>query len=234
MKKIIVGIILAAALASGFAAKKRIKDHITETKLGSFDEFEIGSGTLKTKKMASSDLSAQDFIVKFNPRKNTASLHYKKLGLKERLIFDVDGRNTLIEAYKAYLADYEAKNLNRKKTKFEPQYGQARMKIDWGAFSYNMTAHPKADFGYIFFGKSPYFAIRVHSIKSEETKDGIAPEYSGAILYFTRAELKDLAEALSEETISKGMQDLVVNYAGDDYLEDNDKTADGEEDYIEK
>ncbi|MCQ2242295.1 hypothetical protein [Treponema sp.] len=221
MKKIIATLILAAAFCSGFAAKKGLKDHITETKLGSYDEFETGSGSLKTKKLTGAELNAQDFIVKFNPRKNTASLHYKKLGLKERLIFDADGRKAFIDAYKAYLADYDAKNLNRKKTKFENAYGQARMRVDWGAFTYNTKAHPKAEFGYIFAGKSPYFAIRVRSIKSEESHDGITPEYSGALLYFNRSQAGDLAEALSEETISNGMASIVNEVANDDdYTED--------------
>ena len=49
MKKIFALIVLVAAFCSAFAAKNRMKDHITETKLGSYDEFEIGSGSLKTK-----------------------------------------------------------------------------------------------------------------------------------------------------------------------------------------
>lgn len=240
MKKIFALIVLVAAFCSAFAAKNRMKDHITETKLGSYDEFEIGSGSLKTKKAIGAGLGSQDFIVNFNPRKNTASLHYKKLGMKERLIFDMDGRKSFIEAYNAYLADYDAKKLNRKKTKFENAYGQARMRVDWGAFTYNMNAHPKAEFGYLFAGKSPYFAIRVRSIKSEESHDGITPEYSGALLYFNRSQAGDLAEALSEKTISETMQSLLApKEASDDYVEESNYIEDDSEsenntEYLEK
>ena len=47
MKKIIAGIILASAVVCGFAAKPRLKDHITEIRLGKYEPAELGTGTMR-------------------------------------------------------------------------------------------------------------------------------------------------------------------------------------------
>ena len=58
MKKIIAGIILASAVACGFAAKPRLKDHITEIRLGKYEPAELGTGTRRLEKTFGHELVA--------------------------------------------------------------------------------------------------------------------------------------------------------------------------------
>ena len=114
----------------------------------------------------------------------------------------------------------------------------ARAKIEWGPFQYSSYADPKISMGYVFVGKSPYFCIKIPSTKSNQRKGDTQIEYGGNLLYFTRAQAKDLVDAIAEEEIQSAVQSqMVVLPADDDYdsgeYEETDLPAEENTDYEE-
>ena len=211
---------LLGIFSMAFAREKNIKNHVTETRLGGFDEIELVTSSLNIKKFANNKLNQEEYTVLLVPRKGTVALKYKRLGLKEKLTLDADARVSLSESYRSYLSDYEEKKLDRSKKKFEAKYSKARVRMDWGAFTYNSNVETIAEYGYMFVGKSPYFAIHIKSAKSEESKSDITPEYSGSILFFTRSQLKTLVESISEENISNTLSNLTNESLNEDDYEE--------------
>ena len=221
MKKIIAGIILASAVVCGFAAKPRLKDHITEIRLGKYEPAELGTGTMRLEKTFGHELVAVEFSVMVYPKNGTAGLLYKNggIGIKERILFDKDARDALRAAYEQYIDDYENKRLERQK-KFVKAYGVARTKLEWGPFQYSTYVEPKTYFGYVFVGKSPYFGIRIPDTVSPQKKGDVDVHYVGNLLYFTRAQIKDLVEAMDEEGLFEAIESQkIVLPANDEYEE---------------
>lgn len=228
MKKIIAGIILASVVAMGFAAKNKIKDHVTETKMGKYDDVEIGSGTLRYKALLKQELQAAEVSVMLYPKRGLVGIEFKKgIGHKERVLFDADARKALKEAYEQYIDDYENKKLDKKKTKYERKYGYARVKTEWGPFQYSSYAEPKASFGYIFVGKSPYFALKIPQTKSDQKKGDVVVEYADSLFYFTRSQIKEIVDAMTEEKIGEAIDSLRIDLpTADEYEEADDEASD--------
>lgn len=220
MKKIIAALIMSSAVFLGFAARKGLKSHITEVSMGKYDDMEIGNGTLRLRKFMSQELQPKDYTVILYPRRGVAGLHYKKIITeKDRILFDYDARRALISAFESYKAEFDGKKLDRKKSKFEPKYGFARAKIEWGPLQYTSYADPKIGFGYVFVGKSPYFCINVPGTKSDQRIGDVLVEYCGVLLYFTRSQAEDLVKAMEEEVIGAAIESQIVQLPSDDVYE---------------
>lgn len=206
------------------AARKapRVKDKIDIVKMGKYDPVELGSGTMRLKKLITSNLEAKDFSVMLYPRQGTTGILYKRTPNKERLLLDKDGRDAVIKSYQAYLKDFEDKKLDRKKTKFEPAYEYARAKIEWGPVQYSSYADPRIVMGYIFVGKSPYFCINIPNTKSDQKRTDIEVKYGGILIYFTRSQAQDLVTALSEKEIQEALNSFIVELPDDDVYDDDD------------
>lgn len=217
MKRIIAVIVMASAVVLGFAARKGLKSHITEVSMGKYEDVELGNGTLRLKKIMGKELQPKDFTVVLYPRRGVAALQYKKLvAEKDRILFDYDARRALANAFESYKVDFEEKKLDRKKTKFEPKYGFARSRIEWGPLQYTSYADPKIGFGYVFVGKSPYFCINVPGTKSDQKVGDVQVEYGGVLLYFTRSQAEDLVKAMEEESIGAAIESQTVKLPSDD------------------
>ncbi|MCQ2241019.1 hypothetical protein [Treponema sp.] len=233
MKKILAAVVLASVVLSGVSAKKSIKDTIDQVKIGRFKEVEIGSSAFRLDKTLGSGLVATDYSVKLYSDDGSVGIYYKTdLASKESLRFDKDARDALRSAYEQYLVDYEGKKLKKSK-KFVDAYGVARTKIVWKMLSDSATAHPKAYFGYCFVGKSPYFCIRIKQTEAEQKKGDIVVRHLGFMMYFTRAQLKDLLDCMDESEIQKtySAATAVLELPEDDYEEAG---GEFEEDYVEE
>lgn len=224
MKKIIAAFVLAAVALAGASAKKSVKDRIYEEKIGKFKELDIDEGTFRIKKTFGSQLLATEYAVKLYSEDGTLGIAYKTdLASKESLRFDKDARDALRKAAEQYFQDYDGKKLSRGK-KFNNAYGVARSKIVWKMLSDRAVAHPKIQFGYIFVGKSVYFAIKVPQTVAEEKKGDIVVQYVGNIYYFTRSQLKEVLAAMEESQIGNALASLTVDLPEDDdyeYSEDD-------------
>ncbi|MGN0729274.1 hypothetical protein [Treponema sp.] len=234
MKKLILFVMLGAAASSLFAARTpRVKDEIETVKMGKFDPVELGSGTFRLKKILKNELEAKDFSVMLYPKNGTAGIVYKNTPNKERLLLDKDARKAVINSYNAYLKDFEEKKLDRKQNKYKAIYEYARAKVEWGPFQFSSYADPKISMGYVFVGKSPYFCIKIPSTKSSQKKGDVQIEYGGNLLYFTRAQAKDLVDALSDDEIQKALSAQIVELPSDDVYDSGDYEEADEGDYEE-
>lgn len=226
MKKTVAAfVLLFSALSLCFAVKadkKKVKRTIDEVKLGKFEQTELGFGSVRMKKIIGTELESIEYTVILYPEDGTTGIFYKKgLGSKESLRLDADARQALRDAYASYLKDYEEKKLEKKKKKFTEVYGVARAKIVWGIFRETATAYPKIHFGYTFVGKSPYFVIKVADTKADKKKGDLVVEYIGNLIYFTRAQVKELLDCLEEEDIQETISSMTVELPKDeDYEED--------------
>lgn len=217
MKKKILFIMVGTMAALSFAARTpKVKQEIETVKLGKFDPVELGSGTFRLRKILVNELEAKDFSVMLFPKNGTAGIVYKNMPNKERLLLDKDARKAVITSYNAYLKDFEEKKLDRNQKKYKATYEYARAKIEWGPFQYSSYADPKISMGYVFVGKSPYFCIKIPSTKSTQRKGDTQIEYGGNLLYFTRAQAKDLVDAITEEEIQSAVQSQMVVLPADD------------------
>ena len=100
MKKILAVFVLAAVCLSGVSAKKTIKDHIDQVKIGKFKEVDISDGVFRLKKTFGSSLIATEYTVKLYGKDGSVGIYYKNdLASKESLRFDKDGRDALRKAY---------------------------------------------------------------------------------------------------------------------------------------
>lgn len=220
MKKIVAALVFAAVCLSGFSAKKNVKDHIDQVKIGKFDEVDISDGVFRMKKTFGSSLIATEYTVKLYGKDGSVGIFYRNdLASKESLRFDKDGRDALRKACELYLQDYEAKKLSKSK-KFVEAYGAARTKLVWKLLSDSATVHPKVYFGYCFVEKSPYFCIKVRPANSEEKKGDVIPQHSGTMIYLTRSQLKELVDGMDEGVIQKAYESVTVSAKG--LAEDSD------------
>ena len=218
MKKIALLLLAPVLIMSCATTRKapRVKDKIEYVKMGKYDPVELGSGTMRLKRVVANELEAKEFSVMLYPRDGTAGILYRKMPNKERLLLDKDGREAVIRSYQDYLKDFEDKRLDRSKKKFVSAYEYARAKVEWGPVQYSSYADPRIVMGYVFVGKSPYFCIKVPNTQSDQRKGDSPISYGGNILYFTRSQGADLVKALSEEEIQEALKSFIIELPADD------------------
>ena len=120
---------------------------------------------------------------------------------------DKDSRQKLSEAYSKYLDDFENKKLNRKGKNTTKTYGSILLHANWGTFS-NSTPNNgegKAYLGYEFVKGSPYFTIHAYPMANkyyDPVVDAVDKESLNLTYYFTKSQMKDLLDSITEENIS--------------------------------
>lgn len=139
-------------------------------------------------------------------------------------LFDTSSLNKLEETYNSYLRDFETKKLNRKeKNKFK-KYGRIKVDLKWGTIK---TSTPNNGSGYAYIGydfidKSPYFHLSIQPVYNlySEITDGASRDSLQLKYYFTKAQMKDLLEKLSDETVTaylKEEENFDSTVTSDDY-----------------
>ena len=232
MKKIALLLLTSVLIVSCGTTRKipRVKDKIDYVKMGKYDPVELGSGTMRLKKLVANELEAKEFSVMLYPRDGTVGILYRKMPNKERLLLDKDARDAVTKSYQEYLKDFENKKLDKSKKKFEPVYEYARAKVEWGPIQYSSYADPRIVMGYMFVGKSPYFCIKVPNTQSDQNKGDSPIQYGGNILYFTRSQGADLVAALSDEEIQEALKSFIVELPDDDEYGSNESDEEDDED----
>ena len=131
---------------------------------------------------------------------------------------DEIARTKLVQAIDAYLSDFENKNLQRKGKHTDRAYGKIAYRLDWGSVSSSTPNMGTGEgyMGYEFIKGSPYFSItnypfenlNYEKIGSTTTRESMSINY-----YFTRAQLKELKEFISNENISNLVAEMNANFA---------------------
>ena len=132
-----------------------------------------------------------------------------------------------------YLSDFENKRLKRDLNSSFKIYGQADVRLRWGALN-NSTPNNgigTMNLGYKFKDKSPYFTITIYPTFNEHSKttDSVTKESMMLSYYFTRAQIADFISMLSDESIANSLSD----YTDDEYYQNKVKIDDYEE-YVEE
>ena len=127
--------------------------------------------------------------------------------------FDETGRKQLLQAINSYMSDFDNKNLKRKGKHTERTYGKVSYRLDWGTIA-NSTPNYGSGQGYVgyeFIKNSPYFVISNFPFENEYYERGgetTGRESLQLAYYFTRSQLRVLAEFLAEDNIQKIVLDM--------------------------
>lgn len=118
-----------------------------------------------------------------------------------------ENRNKLRIAYESYLKDFENKKLERKNGKSFKQYGNINVNTNWGPLKSTTPSFGKGkvNMGYEFEKNSPYFCLTMYPIHNdyyEIAGDATTTDSMTVKFYFTKAQMKDLFDALTEENIA--------------------------------
>lgn len=124
------------------------------------------------------------------------------------VLFDKDNRATLAKAIEAYFSDFENKRLQRKGKKTDKAYGKIGYRLSWGTIS---SSTPNYGFGegycgYEFVKGAPYFTIynyEFDNIYYERAGDATTRKSNFVKYYFTKSQLRNLLNLLSEEKITE-------------------------------
>jgi len=125
---------------------------------------------------------------------------------KERLLFNINEWNQLIESLSKYTADYQQKNFDVKQAKNESLYGVFDITYQWGGGSFECEANTKIRYGYKFINGKPYFTLTIDSGDNKYySPDGINnTQYSGGEqLLINLSTVESLSELINVENVQK-------------------------------
>lgn len=154
------------------------------------------------------------------------------------VLFDEVARKQLLQAKENYFSDFENKKLNRKGNKSFKQYGTINSTLNWGPLSNETPNFGKAkiNLGYEFVKQSPYFTISAyptHNDYYEIVGDTVSTESMRIKFFFTKAQLNDLVNMISEENIAAALSEYFeTNYyksAVVDEYDDSEETLPAQE-----
>ena len=120
--------------------------------------------------------------------------------------FDEANRAALAKAAETYFSDFENKRLQRKGKRTEKAYGKISYMLNWGVLSSSTPNEGTGEgyCGYEFVKGSPYFTIFNYPFNNdyyERAGDATTRESPSIKYYFTRAQLRQLLELVSEDNI---------------------------------
>lgn len=127
--------------------------------------------------------------------------------------FDDEARKTLLNNINLYLSDFENKKLNSKGKNTDKIYGRVSYRLDWGTLNSSTPNYGSGigTCGYVFLKNIPYFVIGNYPFKNEYHEvagEATDRESKKIMYYFTRSQLRKLAELLSDETIKEALLDV--------------------------
>lgn len=138
-------------------------------------------------------------------------------GMYYYMVFDKENRAKLAKAVDAYFSDFENKRLKRKGKKTDKEYGKINYRLSWGVIS---SSTPNYGFGegycgYEFIKGKPYFTIFNYNIKNDyyERAGEATNKHSNFVkYYFTKSQLRQLLNSLSEDTITEQVLENDTEY----------------------
>lgn len=213
----------ATTKATGKKKKNAIEEFFT---FGNKDDYIIfDQTTVFTKEITGMTEKNANVVIRYDNHMagfgsyNSAGYYY--------LQFDKDSRAALKKAAEAYFSDFENKRLQRKGKRTERTYGKISYMLNWGSISASTPNNGTGEgyLGYEFEKNSPYFTIFNYEFKNdyyERAGDATTRESPFVKYYFTRAQLRNLVELLSEENISKQIAEndpeyIFVSSEADEY-----------------
>ena len=150
---------------------------------------------------------------------NSAAFYY--------LQFDKENRAVLARAAESYFSDFENKRLQRKGRHTDRSYGKIKYMLNWGLVSSSTPSNGTGEgyLGYEFVKGSPYFTIYNYEFENDYYKiagDATSKKSSFVKYYFTKSQLRQLVNLLSEDSINAALLENNGNFilnptASDEY-----------------
>ena len=135
------------------------------------------------------------------------------------LLFADVTRKSFSTSVQQYIADFEAKKLDRKDASSYKIYGEYPVKIQWGTIPGMMSgyADTNVQFGYEFKNKSPYFSVTVWKTANAMEQNGTSevPESNTIHFYMTKSQASQMADLLSDEKIADALAPYMQKAAED-------------------
>ncbi len=215
------------------AKKKNEKKQFVLFKYGNIGDYISIDETSVFEPNAFGNLKAKKATITVDPKKKEAGFGSSYLAAYYFLFWDTDSRKTVLKTMETYLSDFENKRLKRDLNSSFKIYGQADVRLRWGALN-NSTPNNgigTMNLGYKFKDKSPYFTITIYPTFNEHSKttDSVTKESMMLSYYFTRAQIADFISMLSDESIANSLSD----YTDDEYYQ-NKVEIDDYEEYVEE
>lgn len=183
-------------------------------------------------------LKQKKATVTIDPKRNEAGFGSSYLAAYYYLFWDTESRKAFLNSIDSYFSDFENKRLNRKLNSSEKVYGKSDVRLRWGALSNSTPNNGKGKMylGYKFKNKSPYFSITIYPVFNEYSKitDAVDKESMMLTYYFTKSQLADLKNMLSDETISKALFDYTSDDTFANEVEVDEYIDDYSEEYAEE
>lgn len=217
------------------AKKKQEKKQFVLFKYGNIGDYISLDETSVFTPNAFGVLKQKNATVTVDPKHNEAGFGSSYLAAYYYLFWDEYSRKAFLDSIDTYFSDFENKRLKRNNNSSFKIYGKTDVRLRWGTLS-NSTPNNgtgKMNLGYKFNNKSPYFTITIYPIfnKYSEISDAVNKESIMLTYYFTKSQLYDLKEMLSNETISNAL----LEYNNENYMEnvETDYYSDEYDEYIE-
>jgi hypothetical protein len=142
--------------------------------------------------------------ITYNPRTNVVSLEFAYQSVTYRQFWTTSTRAALLAALSRYQEDFEERNLPIKsRFSMAKAYGSLIGTTEWAQFKTSVISrgYPDITLGYIFVEDSPYFLITQWS--TQDLREGSSKSFSShrIPINLTRAMAKEMADALSQETL---------------------------------
>ena len=123
------------------------------------------------------------------------------------LQFDKENRAVLARAAEAYFSDFENKRLQRKGRHTDRAYGKIQYMLNWGTISSSTPNNGTGEgyVGYEFVKGAPYFTIYNYEFENDyyaKAGDATTKHSNFVKYYFTKSQLRQLVNLLSEDNIN--------------------------------
>ncbi len=129
------------------------------------------------------------------------------------LFIDENARKKLKENVDQYISDFNTHSL-LKNGKTYKKYGEEPVRLEWGTIPSMIDAYGngKIQFGYRFYGDSPYFTLTVWPVKNLEKNKAAGSAKSIKIQYFfTKKQVETLVNLLSNENLMEKLSPYMEN-----------------------
>lgn len=182
-----------------------LSTEMTDDFLGDFSPIELDEKVALVKQM--NKLAPKELNnIYLNPRDNTVEITFRYGINLTTVIFNKAERDKIKEAAEKFLADYDAKLLQRHKVNSKTAYFKSKCPLYWGVFSDSNVAY-KNDYyvNYEYFNKRMYFLFH---FSPSATKKGNDVYSAKTVIYFSPTQLRDFLEIMDQDYLNAQVKNL--------------------------
>lgn len=172
---------------------------------------ELGNGSIFEYNMFNTDVVQSDVAYMYYPKDDAIVLVLLSTMSKYYILFDQNDRAVCRNAYKQYLADFDARVLDKKSNKTYNLYGEFAGEYRQGMIGTATITKPKVSVGYRFVKNSPYFTLTLWPAELESFMPGADVEAGGGsdkmTFFMTKKQAASLINLMDEASIDKLLAD---------------------------